>query len=75
MQRQVFVGIDVSKVQLEVALSTGEGFASSMIKVENQYSISRTASVHFETRLSKCQFSGRHGINVSLTWRGGAIQP
>ena len=27
MQQQVFVGIDVSKVQLEVALSTGEGFA------------------------------------------------
>jgi len=33
VQRQVFVGIDVSKVQLEVALSTGEGLASSMIKV------------------------------------------
>jgi transposase len=27
VQQQVFVGIDVSKVQLEVALSTGEGFA------------------------------------------------
>lgn len=26
-QQQVFVGIDVSKLQLEVALSTGEGFA------------------------------------------------
>ena len=33
VQQQVFVGIDVSKVQLEVALSTGEGLASSMIKV------------------------------------------
>jgi hypothetical protein len=27
VQQQVFVGIDVSKVQLEVALSTGKGFA------------------------------------------------
>jgi transposase len=27
VQQQIFVGIDVSKVQLEVALSTGEGFA------------------------------------------------
>ncbi len=27
VQQQVFVGIDVSKLQLEVALSTGEGFA------------------------------------------------
>jgi hypothetical protein len=33
VQQQVFVGIDVSKVQLEVALSTGEGFAPLMLKV------------------------------------------
>jgi hypothetical protein len=27
VQQEIFVGIDVSKKQLEVALSTGEGFA------------------------------------------------